>query len=288
MLFRRTTFADVPIFEAKNGRKPAKVALIVPHTNEQPAVLPFRDKLGRRLQSEGIETEHIVTGDIMETGWKIRKLFGDEIPDTMEGPNQTVGLVLSLRDMLNRLRVLRTSVAEGTLMVELHSYQKLGRYDSISFDPVKYQRINQTGILVVPNLVLTCLNDSNDFLSEAAVFLLSTPFAKKLERLLGFDLKEAIKEIRDHLGMLQTSADRIMLVELPSFGFPLSSNHEMFPFYYTGEWGQRYGEYHPSPRKRIVSFHEDVYCSCYRGVGEFSDREVNAVSSILVLPSSLQ
>ncbi len=64
---------DMPCYERGPLKRPRKVALVVPHTNELPAAHPFRKALAERLMREGIQVSTSEEKDVMRRGWEARR-----------------------------------------------------------------------------------------------------------------------------------------------------------------------------------------------------------------------
>lgn len=71
------TLSDVPAFVKMQGGAARQVGLIVPHSNEAPAVWRFRDSLTERLRSSKLRVEHSEITDTQQRGWDLRNRLGD-------------------------------------------------------------------------------------------------------------------------------------------------------------------------------------------------------------------
>jgi len=269
---RSPTYADVPIYQKKYGIRPKKVAIVIPHSSEIPATLPFSRALSKKLMEGGIQTTTITTTDMMMRGWEVRsqladvKLYGYDCV--------ALSATLSIEDILIRTRTLLRLLSDRSVMVlELHAYNRKG-IDEYCPNPKRWRGLGGTEILVQALPFDQSFSDALDInISEIDK---SPGIADKVAQLRGMDLGGAIQELKGKLRQLEAYRSRIRLVELPSISEYLQPSHFAFGFYFSAD-GR-------SLKSDGTAFEQD-YCAAFRKGMGFNERDVQSVASILTIPA---
>ena len=266
--FRNPTFADVRPYRRRSGVRPKKVAIAIPHSSVIPVALPFSRALSKKLMENGIQTDTLITTDMMKRGWELRSRLGDVHSDSDD--RSALSATLTIEDFLIRTSVLLRLLSDpGIMVLELHAYncERTSEYFS---NPYEWRRLAGTDITVQ---ALHFDQAFSDVTRECSSLIDKSPrVANGVAQLRGMDLGDTIRELREKLRELKAHRNRIKLVELPSIAVSLPRSHPAFGFYFSAD-----GSY----RSRLSSF-ETSYCAEFRKGADFSERDVRSVASILV------
>ncbi len=255
-------------YRARRGTKPQKAFLLIPHTNELPAVNPYKWALGKALRKMGIETHESYCLDRMRWGWEARRALGRT---TYHEGNKSCNYVLSTRDLACRLEAICSRLPgkneSAALFIELHAYNAFNGLISES----EWDVITGTRILV-KRTPINLFREMSKFGSDA-----DSGQVHDIAGHIGFNLDAAVKRIEILLGRLKREAGRIMMLEVPSVEEILPTRHPMYGHYFFEERGKEFSA--------DVSIFEEHYCTCIRkGMEAPTKEEIAAVASILVLP----
>ncbi len=272
MGLRENRFGDITYYRNRKGRRPSKVVLIAPHTNEHPAVLPFQAALARKLMAEGITTEEKAVYDMMERGWAVRKGVGKTYPRT----NDVISAVLMLEDYAIRARLVYDAIKKGdreTIVVEMHGQTRTFNDEDYFGNPHIWRRLRGTTILIAAKAMpdhLGFLDMENNAHHETIKDRELAEKAEEIAKLRNFDLMELIKELEELGRELRRYTKSLKLVELPTKDVKLPKEHPMHDTYYDQEG-----------RGFLTSAFEDMYCTVTRENPGFSERDVEKVASII-------
>lgn len=274
------TFGDLKVYRTSKGKLPGQVEIFLPHENEK--VKPFETELSKKLQAEGIMTE-TQEAKTLQKWWDARKTvdaraFGLSPHDI----NLAITDVLNLDDFLIRSRLVLNAVKDGkTFALEIHSMNVMDDGDIYT----EGGKLLKGTRIVVMDFVESIGVVAESFHEDVAAL------SRAISRLLDFDFEEGKRELASLKRALRPHGRVAKSVELPST-WRYHESHEIDPGMH-----RRYYEYllpngGPAPgllitnekAQKSVSSFEDCYCTCVRTPVEFGDREISAVSSILVMP----
>lgn len=269
------TFGDVKTYRKRKCRtRPAKVTLIAPHSNENPAALPFLRAVEKQLESSGIHTETKITRDMMSKGWEFSKKLGlpgdrgNRPPAEFEN---VIDAICSLEDALLRAKSIVSHIDRHSVVVEIHSLSGINDKEDIMADVYDVWRIGGTKICIVKNertLRTFNLSDKIEDLER------NLGFASWLSKLKGFDLENARRELDSLYRIIKAEKNLLKIIELPSVERFLPRKHPMYQYYYDIEDPQ-------TIVKSGVSEFEVCYYARYFHRTEFCEKDLKAVTSVI-------
>ena len=269
---RVSEFGDIRYHRPKKGKRPNKVVLIAPHTNEHPAVLPFQAALAKRLMADGIVTEEKAVTDMMERAWEIRKRLGKTYPQT----DDIIAAVLMLEDYLIRARLISGAIKkgdQGTIVLEMHGQTRIFEDEDFFDNTDKWRRLRGTKIIVASSATSYHLGflDMEDNPHHKTVNERSE-LASEIASVRNLDLIALLEELEALGRELNGHKKRLKLVELPTKSATLPKEHPAYSYYY-GLDGIGI----------VTSAFEYMYCTVTRESVGFSERDVEKVASFLII-----
>ncbi|MBI2079494.1 hypothetical protein HYT84_01920 [Candidatus Micrarchaeota archaeon] len=269
-LVRAGTFGELPHYRPKQGKRPNRLILIAPHTNENGVAVPFRDALTKRLENEGVTTIRLSVLDLMERCWRLRKQLD---PNTDFNQNAIVSAVLQLEDLLIRARLISTFLTRypGSMVVEVHGNKKHNDEDQF-FSEYPARRIRGTSIITVNDLIADVFNFFQR--EDYAIIKDDITAASLIALLRGFDIVRALEEFAGLLKNLRATPERqtrIRFIGVPGEEFSLPISH---PIYF---------DYHDCLAPKKVSNFEDSYAVKTVENPGFTEADIEKVASTLVL-----
>jgi hypothetical protein len=289
----------LPYYEPKAGaRKPERVALVIPHSNEIPTAHPFRKALAKRLMSEGIEVTTRTETGMMKRGWEMRRRLDAEFesrlrrrldtlasasggarinPETLRWeerlelagwylsriltPGDSVlTAMLSLDDHARRVKAIAECLAAGNdLVVELHAMDHTGYFGAAA--EAGFARIGSR-MLFVPDAI-TMINKS--FLGKQSTLAKieeTVHNASELAAITGIDMEAIFIEYSQAGDRARQLGGRAALIEIPSLRVEMAPGHPMYGYY----------------RDYIRSQFEYTYCEPVRKPVNLPEEEIEAAA----------
>ena len=273
--FTNPTFTDVPNCRIRKGSLPSRAVLISPHENEHPASLPFQAALFRKLLSEGMQVEERKIDGNMRRGWALReKIAKNDLERKVHSIallNKCTNLVLNLEDQLIRAREISSSLSgdSQTFVLEVHAMNCTG--ENGHFSETHLKRLAGTGFTV--GNFFSDLLSLRQMLGEKELW----GAISDLARMQGFSFAEAKKELAALIKELRPNKQAILEIEVPSLPVYLPEAHQMEKIYFSR---RSFG----SVAMKLVSTYEEYYCTVTReGIG-FTEKDLSAASSLIVIP----
>lgn len=281
---RGSVFGDIPVYDKRNGNKPKVVLLSAPHTNEHGAVLPFREALKKKLESEGIQTRSHTTKDMMERGWGIRRQMGANDLSRSLGTynsNQILLAAFGIEDFLFRLKTAEEFFSKNSesVVLELHAMgRKLKENDTYYFDESE-SRLRNTKLILIEEIsdmkeIKKKFGMVEDIYKEFGS--IKAELENKIKSLFGFDMWKSLHGVLKILHRFEKMERMMNAVELPSKWNPLPAGHPMFSRYYRLDGDEAIFN--------NGSEFERAYCGGFHESVSFTQQDVDAVAATLVLP----
>ena len=293
LCLRSPIFSDVEIYRKRRGNRPQKVFLAIPHANERQVASPFMKALGDRLVERGVEVQKANPLEVRRLGWKMDEnrfvkidgLYGQGdwsnelrknvmVPEDCEH-NEVISGVFTLIDYYYRVGFAQKCLSANpfSMIIELHAYPQRDENESF-FEVCDCWRVDRTGILISKSYYSDLKETFEKVLKKAGE---CWRFAEKIAGFFGFDMGMAIRRIGRALQAIKEMDRRILVLEIPGKGISLPKRHPMYSHYFRNK---------PDGDVvfRPVSYFEEAYCAhSYESVG-FTQKDVDAVASVAVLP----
>ncbi len=280
MIRGRQQFLDIPYYKPVNGALPKRVVLVSPHENEHQVTLPFQTALKNKLLTENIMVEEKVILGMMKRGWSIRRHILSSFNDHPDA-NEAAKLVLALEDSLIRIRVMWNSLIvndnKNTFFLEMHG--DFNRKDDEIFNDTDVKRIENTRFLIreFQHFVDYCSRLGKKLELEEIIPWEISGLIVEFSKIRGFDLGEALNEVKVKLGEIARLEKIIRTIEIPGDVKILDREHPAFNLYYENDGG------HIRTKQGITNF-EELYCSVFRTSICFTQQDIDAVASLLLIP----
>lgn len=280
----------LPYYEPKAGaRKPERVTLVIPHSNEIPAAHPFREALAERLMAEGIDvTTRMETGMVRRTvearkkineyvhGRLVEKLGrSEEFWGRFETERtraeitmfygQALTRILSMDDYMRRARAIAKCMADGNdLVVELHAMDTDAYFGDDEVD-AGFRRITDSGFILAPDAINVINRAFLRGRTKLAEDRNIARVASELAAVIGLDMENIfMKYFRARDRVLHMFGSSTALIEIPSVRTRLPAEYSIVQLYDLNWFRDPSG----------CSDFENTYCTVVRKSAGFSSEEM--------------
>jgi hypothetical protein len=246
-----------------------QLSVIVPHTNEYPAIKSYLKILALWAGEEGIMLEKKILPSSLMRGWSVRKEMGTELGQAKTAQdlmnNWTIYFVLTAEDIL-----LRSNAILGTLerhpdacILELHASMAgklMAGYAQPGPKPPEERLIwlNKSQLFAIEDPVSALLSALEKFMKNYNDHC-NGIFASKIAAIRGYNLENLLCGAKEGLAKLVPHKDSFISVEVPGLPSLLTGKGSASTFYRDVirriDWGQTQIENYCSPFEFQYSSH---------------------------------
>lgn len=259
------TFANHPIYRKPKGGLPDKVISLYPHRNEFDSAIVFTRRLAETLHPMGIETvDRQPLQGTTERGYQLRRYIANS--NFNGNVDEAAGAVLTLEDTICQAREIKRELKGRdrlTFILQVHGMDKVS--GDTPFVETTVKRIPGTIFTfgTFDDVIQNCLERFEEI----------TGAMQDISKLLSINLDSALKELQSLRNELRPNRGIVKFLEVPSERVYLSASHEMYGYYFNLDGTMK-----------IASDYENSYCVFGRQSAGFTQKDVEKVAKLLVIP----